>query len=56
MLVVGTGESDEVSPADVGVGKEGLLLSRIVQNGTAAVVCVCARACVRTRACREGLG
>lgn len=43
MLVVGTWESEEVSPADVGVGKEGLLLSRIAQNGAASMVreCVC---------------
>ena len=47
MLVVGTRDSNEVSPADIGVGKGGLLLSRIVQNGAASCVCARARMCVR---------
>ena len=46
MLVVGTRDSNEVSPADIGVGKGGLLLSRIVQNGAASCVCVHVHACV----------
>lgn len=33
MLVVGAQGSDEVSPADIRVGKEGLLVTRTAQSG-----------------------
>lgn len=40
MLVFGNWGSHEVSPADIGGGREGILVTRIAQKGAAHFVCV----------------